>query len=789
LWLRRRREAAGLTQEELAERSGLSARTIGNLERDRSRKPYPRSVRLVACALGLAESASDELVAHCRASGTAQSDFTRQPDSGTAVLASASADSEEARAGDAVVVVPRQLPAAVRHFVGRAGELKILDGLLADALGPPSVTGAVGVAAISGSAGVGKSALAVHWAHQVSDRFPDGQLYVNLRGYGPSRAPVTSGAAIRGFLGALGVPPWQIPAEQDEQAGLYRSVLARRRVLIVADNARDAAQIRPLLPGSRTCLVVVTSRSRLGGLAAVDGALPLILDVFSELEAAQFLAARLGAGRVSAEPERSGELIAWCARLPLALSIIAAQAAALPGFSLAALAGELRDARHRLDALDASDAPASLRAVFSWSYDQLSGPAAQMFRLLSVHPGPDITVTGAAALAATPRALARRALRELEQASLIAEHCAGRYACHDLLRAYAAEQAAGAGDDRQEAAARMLDHYLHSGSAAAARLNLSRSSLTLPPPRPAAAPERFADDTSALAWFDAEHPVLLTIISRAADAAFGPQAWQLAAALGAYLDGQGRWHDWHAALRTALAAAQRHDDQAGQARIHRDLGLAQARLGCYQDAYRQLRQALRLHLQLGDQAGQARTHQDLARVADWQGNIPAALTHAIQLLELMRTTGDRAAAARALNDVGWTHAQLGAYQQALDCCQDALTQTRELEDSLGQAITWDSIGYAHHHLGHYAEAIDCYTGALALYRQLGNRYRQAETLAHIGDTHHVTGNFPAARDAWLKALRIREELRHPRAEQLRGRLRDLDRTTLLPAARTPAAGA
>jgi tetratricopeptide (TPR) repeat protein len=779
LWLQRQRQAAGLTQEDVAERSGLSVRAIGNLERDQTRKPHPRSVRLVAFALGLDETAGDELVVRYRATEGAQSGFSQQPDPGIAGLSPMSPGSGQAGAGHAAVVVPRQLPAAVRHFVGRAGELATLDRLLDDALSQGDATdGAVGVAAISGSPGVGKSALAVHWAHRVSSRFPDGQLYVNLRGCGPSRAPATSGEVIRGFLSALGVPPWQIPADLDEQAGLYRSVLAQRRVLIVADDARDAAQVRPLLPGSRNCLVVVTSRSRLGGLAAVDGAQPLILDVFSEPEATQFLAVRLGAGRVSAEPARSGELITWCARLPLALSIIAAQAAALPGFSLSALAGELRDVRHRLDALDASDAPASLRAVFSWSYQQLTGPAAQMFRLLSIHPGPDITVTGAAALAATSPALARQALRELEQASLVTVYCAGRFTMHDLLRAYAAEQTAGAGDDRQEAAGRTLDHYLHSASAAAARLNLSRNSLTLPPPRPAAAPERFADDTSALTWFDAEHPVLLTIISHAADAAFGPQAWQLAAALGPYLDGQGRWHDWHTALRTALTAAQRHDDQAGQARIHRDLGLAQARLGCYHDAYRQLRQALRLYLQLDDQAGQARTHQDLARVADWQGDITAALSHAIQLLEMMRTTADRAAAARALNDVGWTHAQLGNYQQALDCCHDALAQMCELDDHLGQAITWDSIGYAHHHLGQHAQAIDCYTRALTLYQQLGNRYRQAEALAHIGDTHHATGNSPAARDTWQQALRIREELRHPLAQQTRARLHDLDRTAV-----------
>jgi DNA-binding SARP family transcriptional activator/tetratricopeptide (TPR) repeat protein/DNA-binding XRE family transcriptional regulator len=726
----------------------------------------PGANRVFTDRPGPPERASTELTAQSRRAADGSTAARRVPGKPTA-------DDSPMAAGNRAGVMPRQLPPRVRHFVGRAAELKVLDGLLAGALDPGGAAGEVGVAAITGGAGVGKSALAVYWAHRVSSRFSDGQLYVDLGGYGPSREPGDAGEVIRGFLGALGMPPWQVPADPEELAGLYRSVLAGRRVLIVADNAKDAAQVRPLLPGSRTCLVVVTSRSRLGGLAAVDGAQMLMLDVFSEQEAVQFLTARLGAGRVAAEPECSDELIGWCARLPLALSITAARAAALPGFSLAALAGELRDARHRLDALEAGDPAASVRAVFSWSCQQLTGPAARMFRLLSVHPGPDITARGAAALAATSPVRARRALRELAQASLLTEPRAGRFGCHDLLRAYAAERAALAGDDRREAAGRMLDHYLHSASAAAARLNLSRSLLALPPPRPATAPERFADDTSALAWFDAEHRVLLAIISRA-----GPQAWQLAAALGPYLDGQGRWQAWHAVGHTALAAAQRHHDQAGQARIRRDLGLAQARLGCYQDAYRQLRAALRLYQQLGDRVGQARTHQDLARVADWQGNTTAALNHAVQLLELIRATGDQAAAARALNDVGWTHAQLGAYQQALDCCQHALAQTRQLHDRLGQAITWDSIGYIHHHLGRYPKAINCYTHALTIYRQLGNRYRQAETLTHLGDTHRATGNHPAARHAWQQALHISEELHHPHVEHIRNRLHDPDKTTL-----------
>src|SRR6266511_2781946 len=291
--------------------------------------------------------------------------------------------------------VPRQLPAAIRHFAGRAGELSALTGLLDEGT---RVGGTVVISAIAGTAGVGKTALAVYWALRVADRFPDGQLYVDLRGFDPSGSPVSSAEAVRGFLEALGVPAQQIPASLQAQTGLYRSILAERRVLLVLDNARDVEQIRPVLPGSPDCLVVVTSRNQLTGLAA-EGARPIVLDLLSTTEARTLLDRHLGTARTSDHPEAVAEIITLCARLPLALSIVAARAAAYPRFSLADPAGELRRSGG-LDAFDGGDSATNVRAVFSWSYRQLDPAAARMFRLLGLHPGPDLSTAAAASLAA-----------------------------------------------------------------------------------------------------------------------------------------------------------------------------------------------------------------------------------------------------------------------------------------------------------------------------------------------------------------------------------------------------
>jgi len=348
----------------------------------------------------------------------------------------------------------------VASFVGRSGHLRALDALLQDQGAAPT---AVVISAIAGMAGVGKTALAVHWAHRVAGRFPDGQLYVNLRGFDPGGAGLDPGQALHGFLEAFGVPPARIPEDLAAQSGLFRSLLAGKRMLVLLDNARSAEQVRPLLPGSPGCLAIVTSRDKLAGLVATEGARPLALDLLTAADARDLLARRLGADRVAAEPAAIACIIAACARLPLALTIAAARAATSPTFPLAAIAAELREAASALDPFDAGESATDVRTVFSWSYRALSAPAARMFRLLGLHPGPDVAVTAAASLAAVPPGQARALLAELTRAHLLAEHAPGRYAFHDLLRAYASELASAqeCPADRASAVHRLLDHYLH----------------------------------------------------------------------------------------------------------------------------------------------------------------------------------------------------------------------------------------------------------------------------------------------------------------------------------------
>jgi tetratricopeptide (TPR) repeat protein len=668
---------------------------------------------------------------------------------------------------------PRHLPAAVAHFAGRSGELAVLTGLLR---GRAGTGGTVVISAIGGTAGVGKTALAVYWAHHVAGEFPDGQLYVNLRGFDPGGQVMDPAEAVRRFLDALGVPAERIPVDLDAQAALYRSQLAGRRVLVVLDNARDTAQVRPLLPGAPGCLVLVTSRNQLSGLVAADGAHPITLDLLTLDEAGQLLAHRLGPDRTAAEPDAIAEIITMCARLPLALAIVAARAATHPHLSLHTLAGELREAGGRLDTLTTDDPYTDVRAVFSWSYRALNPEAARLFRLLGLHPGPDISVAAAASLAALPIDQVRTRVAELARANLLVEPVSGRYAFHDLLRAYAAERAHTVDSDerRHAATGRVLDHYLHTAYAAARLLDPFRDPITLTSPRPGVTPERPADHEQALAWFTAEHPVLLAAVDHDAATGFDTHTWQLAWTLYDFLNRRGHWHDWAAVQQAAVAAAGRLADPAVQARAHRFLAGAYIGLGRVEDAHTQLRHALDLYRRAGDQAGQAHTHHNLGHLWDGQGRPGEALDHARQALDLYRAAGDRRGQADALNSVGWCHSQLGDHRQALTCCQQALTLLQELDDRFGQSAAWDSLGYAHHHLGHHTQAITCYQHALDLVRDLGDRYYEATTLTHLGDTHHATGDLDAAQTAWRQALTILDQLDHSDAEQVRTKLTTLD---------------
>jgi DNA-binding SARP family transcriptional activator/tetratricopeptide (TPR) repeat protein len=667
-------------------------------------------------------------------------------------------------------LVPRQLPAAVADFTGRAAELAALNQMPEQAVaGGP---GTVVISVISGTAGVGKTTLALHWAHQIAPQFPDGQLYVNLRGFDPSGTPATPAAVVRGFLDALGVPPGRMPSDPEAQTGMYRSLLAGRRMLIVLDNAVDEQQVRPLLPASPGSLVIVTSRSQLAGLAAADGARLLTLDLLSHAEAGQLLTARLGAGRAAAEPDAVGRIAGLCAGLPLALAVTAARAAVRPGLPLAALAAELADAAGRLDALEAGDPAGSVRAVFSWSYRQLSTEAARLFRLLGLHPGPDITVPAAASLAALAEADARRLLRELARAHLLAEHAPGRYAFHDLLRAYAADQALAhdSQDERDAVIGRGLDHYLHTAAGAALLLNPSREPVVLDPPRPGAAAGQLADYPEALAWFAAEHQVLLAAVALAAESGFDSHAWQLPWAMTTFLRIRGHWQERVAIQRTALASATRLGGAVARALSGRLLALACEDLGDRDQARRLYVSSLLLYQQLGNRLGEARIHQNLGALAERQGRYADALGHAEQALRLYRAIGDKASEATMLNNVGWLHGLLGDYHQARELCRQALTLGAGIGHRRSEGNAWDSLGYVEHHLGNRAEAEACYQRALSIFRDTADRLNEADVLTHLGDSRQAAGDLTEARQAWQQALAILDDLGDPDAGRVRARL-------------------
>jgi hypothetical protein len=458
-------------------------------------------------------------------------------------------------AGEHVVRgVPQQLPGTVAHLAGRATELVALNRLLDEA--SRMVPGTAVISAVGGMAGVGKTTLVLYWAHRVASRFPDGQLYVNLRGFDPSGRPVTPAEVIRRFLVALGVRADGIPPDPADLAGLYRSLLAGKRMLIVLDNARDEQQVRPLLPASPNCLVLITSRNQLPGLAATHNARILPLDVLTKTSAEQLVTDRLGAQRAAAEPATVTDIVRLCARLPLALTIAAANAATRPGLRLASLAAELRDAQSRLDILDTGDPATSIRAVFSWSIEQLSPAAAGMFRLLGLHPGPDVTAAAAASLAGVPVRRARQAISELLRAHLLTEHVPGRFAFHDLLRVYAADQARQSQDAETqiEAVDRMLDHYLQTAYEAAQLCDPFSDHITITPPGQGVTPEHFVDRQQAHAWFEAEHRVLNGIVNAAFHERFDDYAWQIPCMLAYFLEQSGRGHG-KAAIRAIVPEA------------------------------------------------------------------------------------------------------------------------------------------------------------------------------------------------------------------------------------------
>jgi DNA-binding SARP family transcriptional activator/tetratricopeptide (TPR) repeat protein len=666
---------------------------------------------------------------------------------------------------------PRQLHATVPHFIGRADELETLSALLAERVGD----GGPAVSTIDGPAGIGKTALAVHWAQLHDDRFPDGQLFVNLHGFDASGTPMASAEALRRFLIALGVQPGHIPVDPEEQAALYRSRLAGLRVLIVLDNARDAEQVRPLLPGSPDCLVLVTSRNRLGGLVALDGALPLTLGLLTQDEARHLLAARLGP-RSAADGERVvDELVDVCARLPLALNIAAAQAALHPARSLSDLVGELRDVRRRLDTLSVGENAADVRTAFSWSYQILDSQAARVFRLLGVHPGPDVGLPAAASLAALDLEDTRRLLNQLTRAHMLTEHQPFRYTFHDLLRAYACEQAQihDTEAERQAAFQRVCDFYIHTAHAADHLLHPHRPPVKLDPPALGVVipTDQLSDVSSALAWFDAEHPNLLAALRTAAAQRWHPAAWQLAWTLSTFHVRRGHRHDELAAWQVALDSAAYLPDPVAEVRAQRLFGRAHTELGRHPEAIEHLHKALILADRTGITSEQALTLRTLAWAWERRGDAREALYHATRALRLLQTTDEPVWEAGTLTQMGLYAARLGDHDNARAYCQAALATYQRHDDPTGIADAALSLGYVEQRTGDHHQAIGHYGQALAVFRAIGNVYQSADMLERLGHSCAALDQNDRARDFWQQAVELyRQQERTQEAERVQCRL-------------------
>jgi DNA-binding SARP family transcriptional activator len=650
-------------------------------------------------------------------------------------------------------VVPRQLPGAPPHFTGRSAELAVLAGILDHKAG-----GTVVISAIAGTAGVGKTALAVHWAHQAAGRFPDGQLYVNLRGYDPGQ-PMTAAEALARFLRALGVPGHDMPPDEDELATRYRTLVAGKRMLVVLDNAATAKQVRPLLPGTSGCAVVVTSRGSLAGLVARDGAVRLDLDLLPSAEAVNLLRELVG-DRVDADPGAAAALADQCSRLPLALRVAAELAARRPAGRLADLAGELADQQRRLDLLDAGGDPSSaVRAVFSWSFRHLDTGTARAFRLLGLHPGPDFDSYAAGALTGTGAGESRRLLGRLARAYLIQPAGQGRYGMHDLLRAYAGELTAEEGEnDRRAALTRLFDHYLHTAAAAMDSLFPAERHRRprLSPPVSSAPP--VTDPALAQEWLDRERAVLIAVARHAAEYGWPGHATRMALTLFRYLDTGDHYQDVVTVCSSALDAARLAGDRASEASALLYLGGASWRLGRYDDAAEHLREALALFRAVDDLPGQARALSNIGVVESCHGRHEAAAGYHRQARAIFCAAGDLLGQARALDSLGGVLSQEGDHNQAAEHQGAALEIYRQLGERHGEGGVLLSLGVVEWQRGRYQEATGHLRQALTVFREVGDRLGQARALGNIGVVEWSQGRYEQAAERHREAAAVFHEI-------------------------------
>ncbi|MET7760717.1 tetratricopeptide repeat protein [Streptomyces sp. NPDC005393] len=693
---------------------------------------------------------------------------------------------------------PRQLPGDVRGFVNRTSELERLNAILTGDTGEPLV---VSICVIAGTAGAGKTSLALRWAHQAQAHFPDGQLYVNLRGYDPG-APVTAPEVLHRFLLALGVSSAAIPADPESSAALYRSLLAGRRMLIVLDNAATVSQVRPLLPGTAGCLVLVTSRSRLSGLAVRDGAHRLTLGTLAEPEAVALLRTVTAGYRTEDDAEKLAELARLCARLPLALRIAAERAASRPLMSLDDLIRDLRDESGLWEALTVGDDEEAdaVRTVFAWSYRALPADAARFFRLLGLHPGPEFGTSAAAALAGVGVSRAQHLLDVLVGAHLLTQTAPDRFEFHDLLRAYATDQA----QDEEPAEAceaarlRVLAWYLHAADAARTRVSPAEPPLPLESPPNGVTPPVFADYDEAVRWYELEHGNLLAATRAAADAGLDAIAWQLPALLRPVHARLNAFEEWFAMGHLGLSAARRAGDRAGEARLLESLGMACRQSHRLAEAAQYHEGALAVRRELGDRLAEAlslnalglvhlRTRQleaakerftealalfrelgaaeweptmlaNLATVSYEAGDLAEASDFVRVALTALRERGDEGGEGNALRILSAVQRETGDIGEALESAQSAVDIARRYRNHAWEGYWLLDFGQAQLADGRPEDALVSYQRAAVLHRQLGDRSREARAWNGTGEAYGRLGRFEEAAAFHRRAAAAHREL-------------------------------
>jgi tetratricopeptide (TPR) repeat protein/transcriptional regulator with XRE-family HTH domain len=669
--------------------------------------------------------------------------------------------------------VPHQLPAAPLRFTARAGELKALSAACDDVPGPGGPV--MVISAVAGAGGIGKTSLALHWAHRELDRFPDGQLYVDLRGFDPAGPPMSPATAIRGFLDALGVAPSGLPDGLNAQVALYRTLVSGKRLLVILDNARDSASAEPLLPGSAACTVLVTSRNQLTGLVA-RGAQALRLPVFTPAEAGELLAKHLGAEKVEADAEASDALIRFCAGLPLAISVIAARAGSNPAFPLALLADELADDTGRLDGLDAGEDSVRLSSVFSASYRALDDDAADLFRHLGLTTGADTGTAAIASLAGLPPHRIRGQLRTLENAHLLEQHRPGRYRMHDLVSLYARDRAhtdlpAGS---RDRAIRRLVEFYLHTAFGAERLLDAHRPSIAIPPVGPGCHAAPLPDHAAAVQWFTEEHANLLAAQQLAVRHGRHDDVWRIAWTMNTYHMRHDRRDDNLRVWRPAIDAVAHTREVSDQADVHRLYGWARMMVGDHGPGMDHLGRALTLFRQAGDAAGQARAHEALAAAWEKQGDHRRALRPALEALARYEDLDQPARTANALNTVGWQYARLGELGRAAEYCTAALRLFRRCRYLDAEAYALHSLGYIDHRTGRHRSAVRHYRHAVNLLRGAYDTKQEAVVLADLAEVHASAGNRRRARLLWLEALALcRQQHRASDVDRIERRLEEL----------------